>query len=292
MLTSATPFEVVVVGNAGIDTNVYSRDPLGLEHETDFTENLDSVGHSGGYSARAFARLGHRTGFLGYVGDDPMGRFLIDELTSDGVDMAHVLIDPAGTNRSVNLMSPDGGRHSFFDGKSHMTVTPDLEAWRSVLAGVRLVHFSIPNWARHVLRLARDAGAVVSVDVQDVGDIDDPYRRDFVDAADVLFLSASQLPDPRTALDALHRPGRIAVCGMGAQGCAVRSDEGYREYGTVRLPEPVVDTNGAGDSLAAGMLSSYVLCGSSLDEAVHRGAGRAGRCQRGQQARARPPDPS
>jgi sugar/nucleoside kinase (ribokinase family) len=271
VLTVATPFEVVVVGNAGIDTNVYVGGPLELGHETDYTENLDGVGQSGGYSARGFARLGYRTAFLGYVGDDPMGRFLVDELSGDGVDMDHVLIDPAGTNRSVNLISPVGGRHSFFDGKSHMTVVPDVAAWRSVLADVRLVHFSIPNWARQLLPLARDAGAVVSVDLQDVADIDDPYRHDFVQAADVLFMSSSQLPDPRRALDALHRPGRIGVCGMGAQGCAVRSDEGYREYRSVCLPEPVVDTNGAGDSLAVGMLSSLVLDRSSLDEAIHRG---------------------
>jgi sugar/nucleoside kinase (ribokinase family) len=267
----AAPFDVVVVGNAGIDTNVYLAGPLELGHETDYTENLDGVGQSGGYSARGFARLGYRTAFLGYVGDDAPGRFLVDELASDGVDMNSVLIDPAGTNRSVNLISPDGRRHSFFDGKSHMIAVPDLEVWRPILADVRLIHFSIPNWARRVLPLAHDAGAVVSVDLQDVGDVDDLYRRDFIDAADALFLSSAHLPDPRGALEALHRPGRITVCGLGAQGCAVRDDVGYREYGAVSLPERVVDTNGAGDSLAVGMLSSYVLDGRSLDEAVHRG---------------------
>jgi sugar/nucleoside kinase (ribokinase family) len=265
------PFDVVVVGNAGIDTNVHLAGSLELDRETQYTQNLDGVGQSGGYSARGFARLGHRTAFLGYVGDDAMGRFLVDELVADGVDMSSVAIDPAGTNRSVNLMSPHGRRHSFFDGKSHMTIEPDVAAWRPVFASVRLAHFSIPNWARRVLPSARDGGAIVSVDLQDVVDVDDAYRRDFVEAADVLFLSSAHLLDPRAALEALHRPGRLIVCGRGADGCAVRSDDGYREYGPVDLPEPVIDTNGAGDSLAVGFLTSYVLDGRSVPEAIHRG---------------------
>ncbi len=260
-----------MVGNAGVDTNVYLDGPLDLGHETSYTENLDGVGQSGGYGALSFARLGHRTEFLGYVGDDPLGRFLIEEMVATGVDMDHVLIDPAGTNRSVNLMSHDGRRHSFFDGKSHMAVEPDIEAWRPVLEGARLIHFSIPNWARRVLPVARAAGAVISVDLQDVRDVDDPYRCDFVAAADVLFVSSVHLPDPRSALDALHRPGRVVVCGRGARGCAVRCDEGYHEHGAVSLPEPVVDSTGAGDALAAGMLSAYVLEGRPLHEAVRRG---------------------
>ena len=190
-------FDVVVVGNAGIDTTVYLHDPIDLGRETDYTENLDGVGQSGGYAARGFARLGYRTALLGYVGDDALGRFLVDELAADGVDMGHVIIDPAGTNRSVNLLSPDGQRHSFFDGKSHMTAEPDVDAWSPVLDGLRLVHFSIPNWARRLLHAAREAGAVLSVDLQDLHDLDDPYRRDFVVAADVIFVSSVHLADPR-----------------------------------------------------------------------------------------------
>jgi sugar/nucleoside kinase (ribokinase family) len=268
----------VVVGNAGIDTNVYLPGPVQLDHETEYTSNLDGVGQAGGYAARGFARLGYRTAFLGFVGDDVLGRWLLDELGADGVDTSHVLVDPAGTNRSVNLMSPDGRRHSFFDGKSHLTIVPDVGAWEAVLGGAKVVHFSIPNWARLLLPAARAAGAVVSVDVQDVHDVGDPYRRDFLDAADVVFLSSANLPDPLAAMEAVHRAGRIVVCGLGPRGCAVRSDEGRREYGAPSLPDPVVDTNGAGDSLAVGLLAARFIDGRPLDEAVRRGLAAARWC--------------
>jgi sugar/nucleoside kinase (ribokinase family) len=79
------------------------------------------------------------------------------------------------------------------------------------------------------------------------------------------------LADTRASLEALHRPGRIVVCGLGARGCAVRSDNGYREHRAVDLPQPVVDCNGAGDALAAGLLAAHVIEGLELDDGVHQG---------------------
>ena len=58
MARIAGPFDVVVVGNAGLDTNVYLDSPADPGHETDYVDTVDGVGPSGGYSARAFARLG------------------------------------------------------------------------------------------------------------------------------------------------------------------------------------------------------------------------------------------
>ena len=48
-------------------------------------------------------------------------------------------------------------------------------------------------------------------------------------------------------------------------------DEGVRFFPPVTLPEPVVDTNGAGDSLAVGFLASHVLEGFGVDDAILRG---------------------
>ena len=76
----AAPFDVVVVGIADIDTNVYLGAPWGWATRLFFTDKLDGVGQSGGYCARGFARLGYRPAFVGYVGADPQCRFLVDRL--------------------------------------------------------------------------------------------------------------------------------------------------------------------------------------------------------------------
>ena len=79
-------FDVVVVGNIGVDTNVYlAGEDVDLNTDGNFTENIDYVGQAGGYASRGFAQLGKRTAFIGYVGDDHNGKFVLDSLARDHI---------------------------------------------------------------------------------------------------------------------------------------------------------------------------------------------------------------
>jgi Sugar kinases, ribokinase family len=271
---AARMFDVVVVGNAGVDTNVYFHgETIDFTRESSFVETMDYVGEAGGYATRGFAQIGKRTSFIGYVGDDHAGRFVRDEFARDGID-ATLFTDPSGTARSVNFMYRDGRRSTFYDGKGHMRMQPDLDLCRSVLARTRLVHFNIPNWARQLLPIAKDLGLTISCDIQDVVSPAGDYRWDFINYADILFFSAVNQPDPTAVIAAslTANPKLIVVAGMGAKGCALGTHvEGVRYFGPVPMDQPVIDTNGAGDSLAVGFLTSYVLDGHSVVDSVKRG---------------------
>ncbi|HEY0985630.1 MAG TPA: carbohydrate kinase family protein [Kofleriaceae bacterium] len=268
------PLDAVVVGGAGVDTSVYlAGDDIDWTVESNFTRNVDSVGQAGGYASRLFAQLGKRTGYIGPLGDDHNGALVRDTLARDGVDLTGVFLDAGGTNRSINIMYRDGRRKNFYDGRGSMTLQPDLAHCRRVLARARLAHFSIVHWARQLLPIARELGVFIAADLQDVVAADDPYRQDFVDAADALLFSAVNHPDPAPVIDAYRRRNPRAVCvvGMGARGAALGTADGVRRFGPVDDDRPVVDTNGAGDSLAVGFLASHVLDGYSLADAVQRG---------------------
>jgi glycosidase/sugar/nucleoside kinase (ribokinase family) len=270
--TRPVGLDVVVVGNIGIDTNVYlpGSARTGVL-ESAFTDDVDTIGQAGGYSAFGHAALGRRTGFIGHVGDDALGRWIDDELAAAGV--ARLLgTDPAGTMRSVNLMAQDGTRKNFYDGKSHMVLQPDLARCRHFLGGARLAMFHLPNWARQLLPVARELGATVATDLQDMTSADDPYRLDFILASDFLFCSAVNLePAALSAALRAKNPRATVVLGLGARGAALHDAAGYRAFPPVSLELPVIDTNGAGDSLAAGFLSAHVLDGRPVDEAMRWG---------------------
>lgn len=266
--------DVVVVGNVGIDTNVYPYgDEIDWSVEGNFTRNLDCVGQAGGFSSRGYARLGRRTAFVGYVGDDFCGRLVREELSGDGIDLSALFVDPAGTSRSVNFMYRDGRRKNFYDGGSHMSLVPDLDACRSALARARLAHFHLPNWARRLLPVARQLGVVVACDLQDVVSLPDPYRQDFIDAADVIFFSAVNHADLTPLMRTLQagRPDRLVVAGMGARGAALCTDAGVRFFPPPPLDIPVIDANGAGDALAVGFLDAWALQGLPPEQAMRRG---------------------
>lgn len=267
-------FDVVVVGNIGIDTNIYlNSGEVDFSVEANFTENIDYIGQAGGYVSRGFAQLGYKTSLIAYLGDDYHADYIRRELHRDSIDLTAVFIDPAGTSRSVNFMYPDGRRKNFYDGKGHMNLYPDLDACRSILSQTKLVHFSIPNWARYLLPIARELDLTISTDLQDIVQVNDPYRLDFVRYSDILFFSAVNYPDPSILIHHFlgAKPDQIVVVGMGEQGCALGCNGEIKFYPPVRLDKPVIDTNGAGDGLAVGFLAGYVFDGFSLSDSILRG---------------------
>ena len=267
-------FDVTVIGNIGIDTNVYLYgDEIDFNVEANFTQNLDYAGQAGGYASRGYAALGLRTAFIGYVGDDFQGEYIRRVLKRDGINQDGLFIDPAGTSRSVNIMYRDGRRKNFYDGKSHMNLNPPLDVCRGLLKNTKLAHFNIPNWGRYLLSAAKEAGTKIAVDLQDIVDVHDPYRKDFIDAADFLFFSAANHADPRPIVMELlsWRPQAMVISGMGAQGCMVGSGDGIFQYPAEGMESPVVDTNGAGDSLAVGFLYAHVFKGFPLGLSIRCG---------------------
>lgn len=268
------PFDVVVVGSIGVDTNVYlPGDEVNFDVEANFTENVDYVGQAGGYASRGYRSLGKRTAFIGRVGDDYHGEAIQRTLVHDGVDTSALFVDPSGTARSVNFMYRDGRRKNFYDGKGHMTFQPELSVCRRVLEGASLVHINLANWSRMLLPIARETGVTIACDLQDMIRLEDPYRQDFIDAADILFFSAVNQPSPEIWMEELllRRPELIILSGMGENGCALGTKHGLTRFPAPPLEFPVIDTNGAGDMLSVGFLTSYVLDGFALEAAILRG---------------------
>ncbi|MFZ5354264.1 MAG: carbohydrate kinase family protein [Bacillota bacterium] len=267
-------FDAVVVGAIGIDTNVFLQgSDIDFEVEANFTENIDYIGQAGGFSCRGFCSLGKSTAFIGYVGDDFSGRYIREQLYADGIDTSALFTDPKGTRRSCNFMYKDGRRKNFYDGKGNMELIPDKSACNKIFSNTKLAHFSIENWARHLLPEAKRLGVTISCDLQDIVDENDSYRKDFIDYADVIFFSSVNFADPSIFMNKLleRNSSRIIISGMGAKGCALGTKESIRYFAPVELDDAVVDTNGAGDGLAVGFLTSYFLDGYSLEDSILRG---------------------
>jgi sugar/nucleoside kinase (ribokinase family) len=273
--------EVVVLGCAGVDSNVYlpGRE-VDWSVEANFTENLDTPGQAGVYASRGYAALGRRVAFIGNLGDDACGGMVRDALSRDGIDTQGVFTDPAGTARSINVMYPDGRRKNFYDARAKSGLRPDPARCREVMSGAKLAHLHLADWARHLLPMAKQLGLVVACDLQDVIDPEEPYRQDFIRAADILFFSSSNHADPTPLIRRFLKgqPDRIVISGLGAKGCALGTQAGIRFFPPEPLDMPVVDTNGAGDSLAVGFLTSHVLEGRPVAESIHRGQLAARHC--------------
>jgi 2-dehydro-3-deoxygluconokinase len=243
--------------------------------------------------AIGLARLGHRAGWIGRVGDDPFGRYALAELADAGVDTSAVSVDPQYPT-AFQLKSMAAGRDPevvYFrrnSAGSRLAPSPDAEAY---IRAARHLHITgIPlalspttrTFTFRAVEAARSAGLSISFDpnlrpalwgssaemVAVVNALAE--RADWVlpgvDEGRIL----TGARDPRgIAGFYLDRGVQRVVVKHGAEGATLFTAEEQR--GRPVFPVEVVDTVGAGDGFAAGLISGH-LDGLDVVDALERAA--------------------
>src|SRR5437879_13423172 len=87
---SGRPLGVIGLGRFGVD---FYAQQIGARLE-DVTSFAKYLGGSSANTAFGCARLGLETGLISRVGDDAMGRFLVETIAREGCDTSHVGVDP------------------------------------------------------------------------------------------------------------------------------------------------------------------------------------------------------
>lgn len=253
--------DVLVLGGAGVDTIVYVPElPLPYADSYMIKPGITSrAGQTGDFVALGLTALGLRTHHLDLVGEDPEGD-LVRALHRDrGIPLTEVP-SPAGTKRAVNLVGPDGRRLSLYDGTRSQETDRLPEATVEALgAASRHAHVSISQPCAFALPTLRNAGVTLSTDLHN-WDGTDQYHEPFALAADLVFVSTTALADPERTMRGIAERGRAqAVVAMaGAAGAHLLVDGEMTHVPAVTPPEPVIDSNGAGDAFVAGFLFGWL----------------------------------
>jgi sugar/nucleoside kinase (ribokinase family) len=228
-------------------------------------------------TATALTRLGVRAAAVGKVGRDALGDFLVSELAERGVAHEGVLFDDATpTSATVALVSSDGERtflhtpganaHLRAEDLDHALV---LSGRCLHIAGALVLDALDGEPCAALLAEARRRRMLTTVDT--VWDASGRWDRILpsLPHTDVFMPSLAEATaisgetDPAAAAAWLQRAGaRHVVVKLGAEGCYVT--------GTGRVPGvPVtaVDSTGAGDAFAAGLLYG-LLAGWPLERAA------------------------
>ena len=118
------------------------------------------------------------------------------------------------------------------------------------------------NFNRELLALAKEAGKPIATDVHVLSDPWDPYNREFLSLADIVFLSdegiGSDYAPFLRELAGIYHP-KILVLGRGSRGAALvaAGEDRIWELPAVQVG-PVVNTAGAGDALFSAFLHYHV----------------------------------
>lgn len=224
-------------------------------------------------TARALARLGVPTAFLGRLSTDAFGRQLADALKSDGASLELASIGPEPTTIAVADVDGEGLADYQFEieGTSAPNLTLDMIPQR-LGPEVEAIHIGTlglvlePMASTLLELLGREReGRVIMVDPNvRVGLIpDDEYRArlhevlaqsTIVKASDAdLTWLYPDLSHTRAAERLLEQGVRLVVVTLGAQG-AFAAHRDFR-IAVPAVTVQVVDTIGAGDAFGAGLLA-------------------------------------
>lgn len=281
---------LVCLGDVMADVLARLPGPLAHGSDTPATVRISGGGSAANTAAWAVAAGGAAL-FVGCVGDDPLGRMVRDELAAAGIDLA-VSVDPQEpTGTCVVLVEPGGERTMIPSAGANARLRPDDLPARAFAAGNRLhvSGYALMGPARPAalaaLEQARAAGLPVSVGAGSAAPLRAVGAERFLDwvGRDVLLFAnrdeAAALAgrdDPAEAARLLaERVGRAVVtCGAGgAHWC-----DGPAPPRHVAAPDvEVLDSTGAGDAFAAGMLLALAAGRPPLEaaQAGHLLAARA-----------------
>jgi fructoselysine 6-kinase len=213
---------------------------------------------------------GIQADYVGAVGTDENGGFLLDQIRAQGLDAGKVLRWD-GETAVTTILIRNGERvfAHYLEGVQKDAALP-LEALPDP-GGYDLIHFSVWGFGReHIQRIRTTSEALLSCDFSN--QLDDP-RTGVMSYLDYSFFSgrhlAEQGVDPETKVRELKErtPGMVAMT-LGEYGSLVY--DGEKMYRGKAVPVEVVDTLGAGDSWIAAFLCGR-LKGESIEQSMKEG---------------------
>ena len=280
-------YDVLGVGNAIVDILAQAEDAFLEKHgmakggmalvdesQTHAIYNAMGAGveSSGGSAANTIAGIasfGGKTGFIGRVRDDEFGKIFAHDLRSLGV----IFNTPAATSgpstaRCLILVTPDAQRTM----NTHLGACVELseDDIDPALVGASKITFlegylfdppQAKDAFRKAARLAREAGRKVALTLSDsfcVHRHGDDFRELIANHVDILFANDDEIEalygnrDIDAAADKLASQVEVAAITLGAEGSLLA--RGTERVRVPAVPTEVVDTTGAGDLYAAGVL--------------------------------------
>lgn len=261
---------------------------LALNKALKTVSNIQEIaGGSAANTMFGIGALGLRAAYLGNVADDGVGKRISAGMAEGGVDFSSKpkITGPA-SGRCLIAVTPDGERSmSTFLGTSCLFTPKDIV--KSKVESASCVYLegylfdTEPAKAAFVkvAEIARAAGRTVSLTLSDSFCVDRhraSFRHLVDNHVDILFanndeiLSLYETDSLDKALDELTNTKTVACVTRGEKGSIIQDSQ--RRYHVKAYPvNKVVDTTGAGDQYAAGVLAGRAM-GLDWADAGHLGS--------------------
>lgn len=300
-------YDIAAIGNAIVDVLARAEDAFIVErnlvkgsmrliNDEEAAELYGSMGPgiemSGGSAANTLAgmaALNAKCAFIGQVANDQLGNVFHHDLTAMGVDFDTAMREESepATGRCLILVTPDGQRtmNTFLGAAQYL---PAAALDKQVIQSAAVLYLEGYLWnapesreaMEGAIEMAKAAGRKVAFTLSDtfvvMGHRDEFHALMDAGKIDILFANEHELfelagaQDFDAAVAAISAKVPMLIATRGADG-AIAVSEGQRHSVNAQPIDTVVDTTGAGDLFAAGVLAGLAQ-GRSIDDALLMGS--------------------
>lgn len=272
---------MVALGDVNIDISMIGGACPEMGREVLVDNMVVSPGGSTCYFALGIAKFGDECRFVGRLGGDYFGKFILDKMRSFGISTSYIKIDPdISTGITVSIVSKGGERALIsYLGPTELLNAVDID--ERALMGARHLHVgglpllkALQPTVPQIFMRAHKSGITTSLDTgwDPTGLWDIAEALQWVD----IFLANEEEASAMTGEKSINRasskllakgPSAVVVK-RGAQGSTVATRDGNFDVAAFRVNP--VDTTGAGDAFDAGFIFSF-LRGKTLIECAKYG---------------------
>ncbi len=275
-------YDVTVIGPSVIDILAAPFDPAALEKgKRDVDQIRMSFGGDALNESVVLSRLGKKVQLISKIGADEAGRSIRKHLEKEKVSTKHVIVQQ-GLNTSVNIALVEAGGERRFLTDPHSSqrkldledVLPMLDESAPIVSFASIFIspcFSIDK-IEELFSRVKAAGKILVCDVtrpKNGETFDDlkvlfPYIDVFVPNDEEIFLLTGEKDSYKNVQMLVDAGVKTAVVKIGRDGCLVGTKDGIVHVPAV-LGVKCVDTTGAGDSFAAGLIAGLIEGREMLD---------------------------
>ena len=219
-------------------------------------------------------RSGLPAAYVGAVGNDEKGTFMLNGLQNLGVDISHVQVIPGQTSQTDIRLTPEGDRIFVHETIGPVKTLELSDPTKQFIYQHKLVHNTWLGGTEKYLPEFKKAAMLVSLDYGE------RYPAKFLDETvsyiDIAFLSLPEEESsqaPGLAQQVASRGPRLVVVTMGREGSLAFDGHFYKQPA---IPIQVLDTLGAGDTFIGVFLANW-LKSNSLARCLQEAAQAAAR---------------
>jgi len=270
----------VILGSLNVDTILRIKRVPQPGETLQMNDRSSAAGGKGANQAVAAARAGAETSFIGQVGNDDAGKFMIESLKDDQVDTSGINVDSGSGTGSAYIFLDENGQNSIlvYGGANQKVTATEVHNGAKQIKNADFVvtQFETPQLAAiEAFKLAKEAGAMTILnpapasemlpELLELSDIVIPNETESASLTGIEVTDEASMMANAAEFEKMGVKNLIIT--VGSKGAFYSTEDGRHDF-VPAFKVKAIDTTAAGDTFIGALSSQLKTDLSNIKEAL------------------------